>query len=109
MNKSILKIIKDETASNDIYVLAFIILLAGIYGTFFAMYSADTSPTAYDMEGVTVTGDWGTWFSTTLFSTIASAVSVSIANPEIGFLNVLVFGSLAILFVFITIRFIRGS
>jgi hypothetical protein len=103
-----LRILKNTHASGaDLQIIAIVLILSITYGTFMFLYGADNSPgTAYQQipgQNYTTPDSSGFW------SSIKTAVSLNIDNPEIFFVNTILFGTLGTLVVLIALRFLRGQ
>jgi hypothetical protein len=98
---------KNQEGNGDIVLVAIILLLGGIYGTFIFLYGSGDVPgttgLARPEQNYTVPESTGLWDSLT------GMISLNLEQPEIFFMNTIVFGTLATLLVLVVLRFLRGQ
>lgn len=93
---------------NDLGFVAIILIIALTYGTFLFMYSSEnTEPgqpySSMAAENYTAPSSSGFW------SSLSNVVSLNTSNPELFFINTIVFGSIGTLTVLVGLRFLRGQ
>lgn len=90
----------------DLQILAIALILATTYGIFMFMYASQPATELQVPEtGTNYTppseGDF--------FSNVNAAVKLNTENPEIFFVNSILFTTIAFLLVFIFLRYVRGT
>lgn len=104
-------LVKDNHASggnNDIMVVLIVLILAATWATWLFLFanSSTTSPQGpLSIPGQNYTAPDSSGF----FGQIGKLEQLSINNPEIAFVNGIVFIPIGFILVFIALRFFRGS
>ena len=91
----------------DIRIVAIVLVLASTYGIWLFEYSSQTTSSIQNpgMPGQNYTEP----SSSSFFGTINNAVKINVQNPEIFFINSILFITLALLVVFVGLRYLRGT
>jgi len=90
----------------DLRIVAIAVILASTYGIFMYFYSSQPA------EGNTplLPGqNYTAPESSSFFSTLKNMVALNMENPELFFVNSILFGTLGFLIVFIFLRYLRGT
>ena len=92
----------------DVRVVAYVVVLAAAYAIFATSYGVQPLATTgtlqpFGASAVQHTDDAG------FFDTIKQAVELNIDTPELFFINSILFSTLAILIVFVGLRYVRGT
>lgn len=91
----------------DLRIVAIAFILASTYGTFMYFYS---SQPAGDSNSPALPGqNYTAPESMSFFSTLKNMIALNIDNPELFFVNSILFGTLAFLVVFVFLRYLRGT
>lgn len=91
----------------DVHFVAIVVLLASTYGVFTYLYSSQPaeSSSSSDLPGQNYTAPE----SSSFFGTLKNMIALNMENPELFFVNSILFGTLAFLVVFIFLRYLRGT
>lgn len=91
----------------DLRIVAIAIVLSTTYGLFMYFYSAQPagSPQNPAMPGQNYTAPE----SASFFQTVQNMISLNVQNPEIFFVNSILFFTMAALIVFVVLRYLRGT
>lgn len=90
----------------DIRVVAFALLLFFTYGTFLYL-NASAEQEELSAQSINAS-EYDTPESSGFWSTITEIGQMNTDNPEIFFLNTMLFGTVAILLAFVGLRYLRG-
>lgn len=91
----------------DIKVVAIALVFAITYGIFIFL-NANADTTTYDAGGVNAS-QYNTPEAGNFFSQLDQVKELNVNNPEIFFINSILFGTIAFLLVFVGLRFLRGT
>ncbi len=89
----------------DVRIVGFVLILVASYGVFTYLYSShqvSNNPPPLPGQDYTTPG------SSSFFSTLKNMIALNFENPELFFVNSILFGTLAFLVVFIFLRYLRG-
>lgn len=90
----------------DIRIMAIVVILAATYGTWIFMYSsANVEEQHINMPDVNYTSPEASGF----FSTLDNIRKINVDNPEIFFVNSILFTTIGFMVVFIGLRYLRGT
>jgi len=91
----------------DLRIVGIAFILASTYGTFMYFYTSQPA------EGSSIPSLPGQNYtapeSSSFFSTLKNMVALNMENPELFFVNSILFGTLGFLIVFIFLRYLRGT
>lgn len=93
--------------SNDIKIVSIALVLALTYGTFVFMNANASTPTMQAPDTLNST-QYDTPDSGNFFSQLDQVKELNVDNPELFFINTIVFGTIAFLIAFVGLRFLRG-
>lgn len=91
----------------DIRIVAVALILAVTYGTFLFL-NANAGQVEYTTDEINTT-QYDTPDSGSFFSSLRSITTLQEDNPEIFFINTILFGVISFLLVFVGLRFLRGT
>ena len=90
----------------DVRIIAIVVILSATYGTWFFMYSsANIEEQKVNMPDINYTSP----ASYDFFSVLDEMRSMSVENPEIFFVNSILFTAIGFLIVFVGLRYLRGT
>lgn len=90
----------------DIRIMAIVVILAATYGIFIYMYSsANVEEQNVNMPDINYTSPESNDF----FSTLDNIRKMNVENPEIFFVNSILFTAIGFMIVFIGLRYLRGT
>jgi len=92
----------------DLRIVAIALILAVTYGTFLYL-NANAQTTSITNPGLTNTTDYNTPNSGSFWSDLTTITTMQASNPEIFFINTMLYGIIGFLLVFIFLRFLRGT
>lgn len=95
-------------ADSDIKIVAIAIIIAITYGTFIFL-NAGAGTDSFNPGGELNASAYNTPEAGDFFEQIESLKKMNVDNPEIFFINTILFGTIAFLLVFVGLRFLRGS
>lgn len=90
----------------DVHFVAIVVLLAITYGIFMYLHSdqpAESSTPSLPAQDYTAPE------SSSFFSTLQKMIALNMENPELFFVNSILFGTIAFLGVFVFLRYLRGT
>ena len=102
---------KDDQASgnNDIMIVLIVLILAATWATWLFLF-ANSSTSAYSPSPLNIPGqNYTAPDSSGFMGQIGKLESLSLNNPEIAFVNGIVFIPFGFIIVFIALRFFRGA
>jgi len=94
--------------NNDLGIVAIVFILMVTYGTFLFMYS-NSEQSSYGYTDQINKSDYNTPNSGNFFDQVENVKDLNVDNPEIFFINSMIFGTLGLLVAFVGLRFLRGS
>ena len=91
---------------SDMGIVAIALILAVTYGTFLFIYAGEktTDITTNNINA----SDYNTPDSGSFFNVLEEVGNMHVKNPELFFINTMLFGVIAILLIFVGLRFLRG-
>jgi len=92
----------------DLRIVAIAIILAVTYSTFLFLNASQNTPVDYT-AGISNTSQYDTPDSGSFFDNLQEIGKLQSLNPEIFFMNTILFGTIAFLLVFVGLRFLRGT
>lgn len=100
-------IIKDINASfADVRIIFIILILFSTYAFFNVLYSTEEQS---EYTQIKYNETYNTPQSNDFFKIIDTAISFQFDNPELFFMNIILFGSIGVIITFIGLRFLRGQ
>lgn len=95
-------------AEADIKIVAISLIFAITYGTFiFLNTNADTN--TFNSGTALNSSDYNTPEASNFFTQLEQIKDLNVNNPEIFFVNTILFSTIAFLLVFVGLRFLRGT
>lgn len=94
-------------AGADIKIVAIALIIFVTYGVFLYL-NASAEETIISSQNIN-SSDYTTPESTGFWATVTEIGQMNIDNPEIFFINSILFGTIAFLLVFVGLRFLRGT
>lgn len=91
----------------DIKIVAIALFFAVTFGAF-NFLKANESTQNYEVVGIN-SSQYNTPDSGNFFTQIDNVKEMNVNNPEIFFVNSIVFGTIAFLLAFVVLRFVRGT
>lgn len=92
----------------DLRVVAIVLVLAASYGIFTFLFALEPQQEALDDPG-NLDMNYSTPESSSFWDSVNNAISMQVNDPEIFFINSILFGTLGFLILFIGLRFFRGT
>lgn len=92
----------------DLRVVAIVLVLAASYGIFTFLFALEPQQETLDDPG-NLDMNYSTPQSSGFWGAVNNAISMQVNDPEIFFINSILFGTLAFLILFIGLRFFRGT
>ena len=92
-------------SESDMRIVTIILFFAAIYGVWMFMYANEQTGT---FNSTLAPQNYTDPSSSSFFSQLKKTVSISVSNPEIGFINTILFIPLGILVAFVFLRYLRG-
>ena len=90
----------------DVRIIAIVVILSATYGTWYFMYSsANIEEKNVNMPDINYTAP----ASHDFFSVLDNMRQISVDNPEIFFVNSILFTAIGFLIVFVGLRYLRGT